>query len=105
MFVFIYASVLRRTTNTARKSMASVCIHVAAKLGALANTLDACTAIQRDLDWLEKSSNKNIMKFSKGKCHVLQLSRNDPMHQYTLGARQLESSFAAEALGVPLDTK
>ncbi|KAK4825261.1 hypothetical protein QYF61_025722 [Mycteria americana] len=45
------------------------------------------------------------MKFNKGKCQVLQLGTNDPMHQYTLGASQLETSFAEKALRVLLDTK
>ena len=32
------------------------------------------------------------MKFNKGKCQVLHLRRNNPMHQYTLGTNCLESS-------------
>lgn len=42
-------------------------------------------AIQRDLDRTEKWAGKNFMKFSKGKCKVLHLGRNSPMHQDTLG--------------------
>ncbi|KAK4831251.1 hypothetical protein QYF61_016483 [Mycteria americana] len=41
--------------------------------------------------------------FSKGKCQVLHLGRNNPMHQYMLGADQLESNFAEKDLGVLVD--
>ncbi|PKU43623.1 hypothetical protein llap_6081 [Limosa lapponica baueri] len=50
-------------------------------------------------------TNRNLMKFNKGKCEVLHLVRNNSMHHYTLGADQLESSFAKKDLGVLLDKK
>jgi len=34
------------------------------------------------------------MKFSKGKCKVLQLGRSNPRHQHMRRAAQLESSLA-----------
>jgi len=44
------------------------------------------------------------MKFNTGKCKVLYLGRNNPRHQYRLGAHQLETSNT-EDLGILLDTK
>ena len=54
------------------------------KLREVADTPDGCTAIQRDWDRLEKWADRNLMKFNKGKCEVLQLSKNNPMYQYQL---------------------
>jgi len=51
-------------------------------------------AIQRDLNRLEKCVDRNLMKLNKGKCKVLHLRRNNPMHEYTLRADWLESSLA-----------
>ena len=39
------------------------------------------------------------MKFSNGKCQVLHLGRSNPMHQSTVGADEVEDSFAAKDLG------
>ena len=48
----------------------------------VADTPEGCAAIQRDLNRLEGRTERNLMKFSKGKCKVLHLGRNNRKHQY-----------------------
>lgn len=66
------------------------------KLGGMA---EACAAIQRDLERLEKWADRDLMQFNKEKCRVLHLRRNKPMYRYGLRATQLESSLAEKDLG------
>ncbi|GAB0175623.1 mitochondrial enolase superfamily member 1 [Grus japonensis] len=45
------------------------------------------------------------MKFNKEKCKVLHLGKNKSMHQYMIGAIQLEINLAEKDTGVLVDTK
>ncbi|GAB0203942.1 mitochondrial enolase superfamily member 1 [Grus japonensis] len=75
------------------------------KLGGVADTPEGCTAIQQDLDRLESWAERNQMKFKKGNCRVLHLGRNNPKHQYRLGADLLGSTIVEKDLGVLVDNK
>jgi len=57
------------------------------------NTPEGCPATQLDVDRLESWAEKNLMKFSKDKCRVLHLGRNDPMHQYRMEQTCLKAAL------------
>jgi len=75
------------------------------KLGGVADTPEDCAAIQQLLDRLESWAQRNLMNFNKGKCRVLHLGKNNPMHQYRLGADLLESSSVERDLGLLVDDR
>jgi len=66
-------------TSTTRQTALSANFFVT-KQGGVADTLEGCAAIQRDLNRLEKWADKNLMKCNEGKCKILLLRRNNPMH-------------------------
>ncbi|KAJ7406146.1 hypothetical protein BTVI_66709 [Pitangus sulphuratus] len=75
------------------------------KLGGVADTPVRCAALQKDIDGLVSSAEKNLMRCNRGECRVLHLGRNNPKYQYKLGADLLESSSAEKDLGVLVDDK
>lgn len=68
------------------------------KLGGAANSLEGQEILQRDFDTLEQRAISNGMKFSKGKCQVLQLEWSNAGHSYRLEDGWLENSFAEKDL-------
>lgn len=62
------------------------------KLSGDVNTLEGRATLQDDLDRLEEWANKNVRKFSKGKCKVLHLGMHNPGVQHKLGSTCLGTS-------------
>lgn len=61
--------------------------------------------IQRYFDKLDKRLNRNLEKFSKGKCQVLHLGQNNSIYQHKLEGQLAESSSADQDLKVTMDSQ
>jgi len=59
----------------------------------------------RVLDRLESWVERNLMRFIKGKCRVLQRGTNNCVHLYRLGSDLLEGISAEKDLGVLVDNR
>jgi len=68
------------------------------ELGGLVHALDDGAVIQRDLSWVEIQTDTNLTQFSKKKCKVFHLGRNNHMHQYRLRDNCLDCDFAGKDL-------
>ncbi|PKU40666.1 rna-directed dna polymerase from mobile element jockey-like [Limosa lapponica baueri] len=62
--------------------------------GKVLGTLEGRAAILKNLNNLEKWTDRIIMKFNKSKLSPVHLSWHDPVHPNRLGAHWLERSFA-----------
>ena len=69
------------------------------RLRGVADTLEGCATIQKDLDRFESWSGRNLMGFNKSNCRVLHLARNNYIHQYRLRDDLLERSSVEKDLG------
>lgn len=56
------------------------------ELGEVVDTAEDSLAIQRDLNRMEKLTEKNLTKFNNEKCKALYLGQNNPVYLYVLGA-------------------
>lgn len=56
--------------------------------------------IQRDLEKLEEKTSSNLMMFNRGKCNILNLTRNNPMR-----TNQLRIILSEKSLGILVNTR
>ncbi|CAM4539814.1 unnamed protein product [Lepidochelys olivacea] len=75
------------------------------KLGREVDMLEGRDKVQSDLDKLEDWAKRNLIRFKKDKCRVLNLGRKNPMHPYRLETNWLRSISAEKDLGITVDEK
>lgn len=63
-----------------------------ALLGGVADTPNSCTAIQRDLTRLKKWTERNLLKFNKRGCKVMNLESSTSVQWYRLESKKLKTS-------------
>lgn len=56
----------------------------------MVDTPDSAAATQWELERLKTWAEKHANKFSKGKCKILYLKKNNPRNQYIMRAKQME---------------
>ena len=67
--------------------------------GGVADTRDGCVSVQRDLGRPEKWSDKNLSKFNKRECKVLNPGRNNSVQWYRQGANGWKAAWQRRTLG------
>ena len=85
------------------QSALSASLQTNTKLGGAVNMLDGRAACQRDLNRLEKWTDRNFGEYNKSKCRFLHLGWNDPLQPRQAGANCLGSSSAEKDLKVQVD--
>lgn len=69
------------------------------KLGGVADTLEGCAVIQRNMGKQEKRSDRNLKEFSEEKYKILHSGRNSSRNQYLLETSQLGNCQAESGSG------
>ena len=75
-----------------------------AEVGGVVDTVGGSAAIQRCVDRLEKWADRSIVRFTKRKCRILHLGRNNPLYQCRLCTDWWGSSLVGKdsgSLGTP----
>ncbi len=70
------------------------------KLGKVIRTDEDARELQGDLDRLYDWTRKWQMEFNTGKCSILSVGRNNPLHNYSLNATPIKRSHCERHLGV-----
>lgn len=74
------------------------------ELKGVTDTADFCDVTHRNLNKLEKLTNRNFVRFSKEKCQVLHLGRNSFLCQYR-GSTSWKAELQKSFLRVLVDAK